>query len=38
LPDYLRQGASVYRPSPEQVGFYNCQRWAVNPREFVTVL
>jgi ABC-type uncharacterized transport system auxiliary subunit len=36
LPDYLRQGAIVYRPSPEQVGFYNYQRWAVNPREFVT--
>lgn len=36
LPDYIRQGAIVYRPSPEQVGFYNYQRWAVNPREFVT--
>jgi ABC-type uncharacterized transport system auxiliary subunit len=36
LPDYLRQGAIVYRPSPEQIGFYNYQRWAVNPREFVT--
>jgi ABC-type uncharacterized transport system auxiliary subunit len=35
-PDYLRQGAIVYRPSPEQVGFYNYQRWAVNPCEFVT--
>jgi ABC-type uncharacterized transport system auxiliary subunit len=34
--DYLRQGAIVYRPSPEQVGFYNTQRWAVNPSEFVT--
>jgi ABC-type uncharacterized transport system auxiliary subunit len=36
LPDYLRQGAIVYRRSPEQIGFYNYQRWAVNPREFVT--
>jgi ABC-type uncharacterized transport system auxiliary subunit len=35
-PDYLRQGAIVYRPSPKQVGFYNYQRWAVNPSEFVT--
>lgn len=34
--DYLRQGAIVYRPSPEQVGFYNYRRWAVNPSEFVT--
>ena len=34
--DYLRQGAIAYRPSPEQVGFYNYQRWAVDPREFVT--
>ncbi len=36
LPDYLRQGAIAYRPSPEQIGFYNYQRWAVNPREFVS--
>jgi ABC-type uncharacterized transport system auxiliary subunit len=35
-PVYLRQGAIVYRPSPEQVGFYNYQRWAVNPSGFVT--
>lgn len=35
-PDYLRQGSIVYRPSPEQVGFYNYQRWAVTPSEFVT--
>jgi len=35
-PVYLRQGAIVYRPSPEQVGLYNYQRWAVNPSEFVT--
>jgi ABC-type uncharacterized transport system auxiliary subunit len=35
-PDYLRQRAIVYRPSPEQIGFYNYQRWAVNPSAFVT--
>jgi ABC-type uncharacterized transport system auxiliary subunit len=35
-PGYLRQGAIVYRPSPEQIGFYNYDRWAVDPREFVT--
>jgi ABC-type uncharacterized transport system auxiliary subunit len=34
--DYLRQGAIVYRASPEEVGFYNYQRWAVNPSDFVT--
>lgn len=35
-PTYLRQGAIVYKTSPEQVGFYNYHRWAVDPREFVT--
>ena len=35
-PEYLRQGAIVYRTSPEQVGFYQYHRWAVDPREFVT--
>jgi ABC-type uncharacterized transport system auxiliary subunit len=35
-PGYLRQGPIVYRKSPEQVGFYNYHRWAVDPREFVT--
>ena len=35
-PTYLRQGAIVYRATPEEVGFYNYQRWAVDPREFVT--
>jgi len=33
---YLRQGAIVYRVSPEQIGFYQYHRWAVDPREFVT--
>jgi ABC-type uncharacterized transport system auxiliary subunit len=35
-PDYLRQGAIVYKPSPEQVSFYAYHRWAINPCEFVT--
>ena len=35
-PEYLRQGAIVYRTSPEQVGFYQYHRWAVDPREFLT--
>jgi ABC-type uncharacterized transport system auxiliary subunit len=35
-PTYLRQGAIVYRPSAEQIGFYNYHRWAVDPRDFVT--
>ena len=35
-PAYLRQGAIVYKPSPEQIDFYAYHRWAVNPSEFVT--
>jgi ABC-type uncharacterized transport system auxiliary subunit len=35
-PRYLHQGAIVYKTSPEQIGFYNYQRWAIDPREFVT--
>src|SRR5215470_19295918 len=35
-PAYLREGAIVYKSSPEQIGFYNYHRWAVDPREFVT--
>ncbi|HTS07234.1 MAG TPA: ABC-type transport auxiliary lipoprotein family protein [Candidatus Eisenbacteria bacterium] len=35
-PVYLRQGAIVYRTSPDQIGFYNYHRWAMDPREFVT--
>ena len=35
-PTYLREGAIVYKTSPEQIGFYNYHRWAVDPREFVT--
>ena len=35
-PAYLHEGAIVYKTSPEQIGFYNYHRWAVDPREFVT--
>jgi ABC-type uncharacterized transport system auxiliary subunit len=35
-PTYLRQGAIVYRTSPEQIDFYAYQRWAMDPRDFVT--
>ena len=35
-PAYLRQAAIVYKPSPEQIGFYAYHRWAINPCEFVT--
>jgi len=35
-PAYLRQGAIVYKASPEQIGFYNYHRWAVDPRDFLT--
>jgi ABC-type uncharacterized transport system auxiliary subunit len=35
-PAYVRQGAIVYRPSPEKVGFYEYHRWAVDPRDFLT--
>jgi ABC-type uncharacterized transport system auxiliary subunit len=35
-PTYLRQGAIVYKTSPEQIGFYNYHRWAVDPRDFLT--
>jgi ABC-type uncharacterized transport system auxiliary subunit len=35
-PTYLRQGAIVYKASPEQIGFYAYHRWAIAPRDFVT--
>src|SRR5580693_9743880 len=35
-PAYLRQGAIVYKPSPEQIGFYAYHRWAIDPCDFVT--
>lgn len=35
-PRFLRAGPIVYRQSPEQLGFYNYDRWAVDPRSAVT--
>ena len=35
-PVYLRQGAIVYRRTPEEVGFYEYHRWAADPRAQVT--
>jgi len=35
-PAYLRQGPIVYKPSPEQIGFYAYHRWATDPCESVT--
>jgi len=35
-PSFLRGGPIVYRPSPEQLGFYEYHRWAVDPRRTVT--
>jgi ABC-type uncharacterized transport system auxiliary subunit len=35
-PNYLRQGAIVYKTSPEQIDFYAYHRWAMDPRDFVT--
>jgi ABC-type uncharacterized transport system, auxiliary component len=35
-PRFLRAGPIVYRQSPEQLGFYNYERWAVDPRSVVT--
>jgi uncharacterized lipoprotein YmbA len=35
-PRFLRAGPIVYRQSPEQLGFYNYDRWAEDPRSAVT--
>ena len=35
-PAYLRQGAIVYKASPERIGFYAYHRWAIDPCDFVT--
>ncbi len=35
-PAYLRQGAVVYFTSPEEIGFYEYHRWAVDPRQAIT--
>ena len=35
-PNYLKQGPVVYRPTPEEIGFYEFHRWASDPRMLVT--
>ena len=35
-PNYLRQGPIVYRTTPEEIGFYEYHRWAVDPRTLLT--
>lgn len=35
-PRFLRAGAIVYRQPPEQLGFYNYDGWAVDPRSAIT--
>jgi uncharacterized lipoprotein YmbA len=34
-PEYLCEGRIVYRPSPEEVAFYEYHRWAMNPRQAI---
>ena len=35
-PAYLRQGPIVYLTTPEEIGFYEYHRWAVDPRQAIT--
>ena len=35
-PHYLCEGRIVFRPSAEEIGFYEFDRWAMNPRDMVT--
>ena len=35
-PEYLCEGRIVYRSSPEEVGFYEFHRWAMDPRQAIT--
>ena len=35
-PAYLREGPVVYLTSPEEIGFYEYHRWAVDPRQAIT--
>jgi uncharacterized lipoprotein YmbA len=35
-PEYLCEGRIVYRSGPEEVGFYEYHRWAMNPRQAIT--
>ena len=34
-PEYLCEGRIVYRPSPEEVAFYEYHRWAMDPRQAI---
>src|SRR5271165_7233805 len=36
-PRFLREGPIAYRESPEQLDFYDCHRWAEDPRRMVTL-
>lgn len=33
---YIRQKRIVYRPAPEEIGFYEYHRWATDPAEMIT--
>jgi ABC-type uncharacterized transport system auxiliary subunit len=35
-PDYLCEGRIVYRPTANEVGFYEHHRWAASPRQMIT--
>jgi ABC-type uncharacterized transport system auxiliary subunit len=35
-PEYLCDGRIVYRPSEEEIGYYEFHRWATNPRQMIT--
>ena len=35
-PAFLREGPIIYRESPEQLQFYNYDRWALDPRRAAT--
>jgi cholesterol transport system auxiliary component len=35
-PSFLKEGSIVYRPSDEQLEFYNYHRWAEDPRRVAT--
>ncbi len=35
-PQYLCRGPIVFRPTPDEIGYYEYHRWAVNPRIAIT--
>ena len=35
-PEYLRRGAIVYRPTADEIAFYDYHRWATEPSRTVT--